>query len=173
MIKFKLIFVYLLFLFSYLFDFFFVFSGNILTQSFCDINDVATAKRLGQHVLLILKEDKPDSVLLHIGTNDVNHHNLYAVSTEKLASDIIEIDRTCKAFNVKEVFISSVLCRNEVILSSQINRTNELLNKLCKENDFNYISNSNITPSHLSKNGIHLNDIGTFKLGDNLSNMSM
>ena len=123
--------------------------------------------------MLILKEDKPDSVLLHIGTNDVNHHNLYAVSTEKLASDIIEIDRTCKAFNVKEVFISSVLCRNEVILSNQINRTNELLNKLCKENDFNYISNSNITPSHLSKNGIHLNDIGTFKLGDNLSNMSM
>ena len=152
---------------SSLFDFFFVFSGNILTQSFCDINDVATAKRLGQHVLLILKEDKPDSVLLHIGTNDVNHHNLYAVSTEKLAPDIIEIDSTCKGFNVKEVFISSVLCRNEVILSSQINRTNELLNKLCKENDFNYISNSNITPSHLSKNGIHLNDIGTFKLGDN------
>ena len=42
-----------------------------------------------------------------------------------------------------------------------------MLNKLCKENGFIYISNSNITPSHLSKDGIHLNDIGTFKLGDN------
>ena len=68
---------------------------------------------------------------------------------------------------MKEVFISSVLCQNEVILSNQINLTNELLNKLCKENGFIYISNSNITPSHLSKDGIHLNDIGTFKLGDN------
>ena len=129
--------------------------------------DGETTKRLGHHVLPILKEDKPDSVLIHIGTNDVNNHKLYAVSPEKLASDNMEIGRTCKSFNVKEVFISSVLCRNEVILSNQINRTNELLNKLCKENDFNYISNSNITPSHLSKDGIHLNDIGTFKLGDN------
>ena len=68
---------------------------------------------------------------------------------------------------MKEVFISSVLCQNEVILSNQINRTNKLLNKLCKENCFIYISNNNITPSHLSKDGIHLNDIGTFKLGDN------
>ena len=129
--------------------------------------DGATTKRLGHHVLPILKEDKPDSVLIHIGTNDVNNHKLYAVSPEKLASGIIEIGRTCKSFNVKEVFISSVLCWNEVILSNQFNCTNELLNKLCKENDFNYISNSNITPSHLSKDGIHLNDIGTFKLGDN------
>ena len=108
----------------------------------------------------ILKEDKPDSVLIHIDTNDVNNHKLYAISPEKLASDIIEIGRSCKSFNVKEEFKSSVLCRNDVILSNQINRTNELLNKLCKENDFNYISNSNITPSHYSKDGIRLNDIG-------------
>ena len=111
--------------------------------------DGATTKRLGHHDLSILKEDKPDSALIHIGTNDVNNHKLYAVSPEKLASDIIEIDRTCKSFNVKEVFVSSVLCRNEIILSNQLNRTNELLNKLCKENDFNHISNSNITSSHL------------------------
>ena len=115
----------------------------------------------------ILKEDKPYSVLIHIGTNDVNNNKLYAVSPEKLASDIIEIGCTWKSFNVKEVFISSVLCWNEVILSNQINRTNGLLNKLCKENDFNYVSNSNITPSHLSKGCVHLNDISTFKLGDN------
>ena len=47
------------------------------------------------------------------------------------------------------------------------NRTNKLPNKLCKENDFNYISNSKIAPSHLCKDGIHSNDIVTFKLGDN------
>ena len=82
--------------------------------------DGATTKRLGHHVLPILKEDKPYSVLMHVGTNDVNNHNLYAVSPEKLASGIIEIGRTCKSFKVKEVFISSVLCRNEVILSKQI-----------------------------------------------------
>ena len=122
---------------------------------------------MGHHVLPILKEDEPDSLLIHIGTSDINNHKLYTVSPEKLASDMIEIGRTCKSFNVKEEFISFVLCRNEVILSNQINRTNELLNKLCKENGFIYISNSNITPSHLSKDDIHLNDIGTFKLGDN------
>ena len=128
--------------------------------------DDATTKRLGHHVLPILKEDKPDSVLIHIGTNDINNRKLYAVSPGRLASDIIEIGRTCKSFKVKEVFISSVLCQNEVILSNQINPTNDFLNKLCKENGFIYISNSNITPSHLSKDGIHLNDIGTFRLGD-------
>ena len=44
-----------------------------------------------------------------------------------------------------------------------------MLNELCKEIDFNYISNSNITRSHLSKDGIHLHDNGTFKLGDNFA----
>ena len=67
---------------------------------------------------------------------------------------------------MKEVFNSSVLCRNEVILFNQINPTNELLNKLYQEKDFIYISNSNITLWHLSQGGIHVNDIGTFKLGD-------
>ena len=126
-----------------------------------------TTKRLGHHVLPILKEDKPDSVLIYIGTSDINNHKLYAASSEMLASDSIEIARTCKSCNMKEVFISSVLCWNEVILSNEIDRTSELLTKLCKGNDFIYISNSNITPQHLSKDGIHLNDIGTFKLGDN------
>ena len=132
-----------------------------------------TTRRLGHHVLPILKEDKPDSALIYIGTSDINNHKLYAASSEMLASDIIEIARTCKSCNMKEVFISSVLCWNEVILSNEIDRTSKLLTKLCKENDFIYISNSNITPQHLSKDGIHLNDIGTFKLGDNLLSMSM
>ena len=74
--------------------------------------DGTTTKQLGHHILPILKEDKPDSVLIHIGTNDVNNHKLYAVSPENLASDIIEISHTCKSFNMKEVFISSVLCWN-------------------------------------------------------------
>ena len=116
--------------------------------------DGATAKRLGHHILSILKDDKPDSVLIHIGINDINNHKLYGVSPEKLASDIIEIGRTFKSFNVKEVFIPSVLCRIKVILSNQINRTNELLNKLCKENVLFIFPTaiSLITPSHLSKN---------------------
>ena len=89
--------------------------------------DGATTKRLVHHVLPKMKEDKPDSVLIHIGTNDINNHKLYTVSPEKLASDI-DIGRTCKSFKLKEVFMSSILCQNEVILSNQINRTNELLN---------------------------------------------
>ena len=47
--------------------------------------DGATTKRLGHHVLPILKEDKPDSVLIHVGTNDINNRKLYAVSPKKLA----------------------------------------------------------------------------------------
>ena len=115
----------------------------------------------------ILKEDKPDSALIHISMSDINNQKLYEVSPEKLASDIIEIGHTWKSFNVKWVIILSALCQNEVILSGQINRTKDLLNRLCKKIDFIYISKSNITPSHLPKDGIQLNDIGTFKLGDN------
>ena len=47
--------------------------------------DGETTKRLGHHVLPILKEDKPDSVLIHVGTNDINNRKLYAVSPKKLA----------------------------------------------------------------------------------------
>ena len=135
--------------------------------------DGTTTKRLGQPVWLILKEDKPDSVLTYIDTNDINNHKLYAVSPGKLASDIIKIGRSCISFNVKEVFISSVLCQNEVILSNQFYRSNELLNKLCKENGFIYILIRNITPSHLSKYGIHLTDLVLSSWEIILSSMSM
>ena len=64
--------------------------------------DGATTKRLVHHVLPKMKEDKPDSVLIHIGTNDINNHKFYAVSPEKLALGIIKIGRTCKSFNVKK-----------------------------------------------------------------------
>ena len=57
--------------------------------------DSVMAKRLGHHILPKLREDKPDSVLIHICTNNISHHKLYAVSPEKLASDNIEIGRTC------------------------------------------------------------------------------
>ena len=120
-----------------------------------------------------IERDKPDSMLIHIGTNDINNHKLYAASPGKLPSDIIKIGRSCMLFNVKEVFISSALCQNELILSNQFNRSNELLNKLCKESGFIYILIRNITPSHLSKDGIYLTELVLSSWDIILSSMSM
>ena len=79
----------------------------------------ATAKHLHHYSLPTLKEDHPDTVIVHVGFNDLSPKdgNLEFVNTEEVSKEIIEIGRTC----VKHVATSSlyrVLFVTEIIESN-------------------------------------------------------
>ena len=68
----------------------------------------ATAQRFNHYILPKLHEDKPDVVLLHIGSNDINNHTKDKINTEKITEGITNTGESCIDLGVKEVIISSI-----------------------------------------------------------------
>ena len=59
---------------------------------------------------------------------------------------------------MKDVVISSILPKKNIALTCLVNNS---LREQCVLNGFGFISNDNISRTHLWKDGIHLEDLGT------------
>ena len=111
-----------------------------------------------------LFKNNPESVIIHIGTND---------STKSSSRELLD-----KMLELKS-FISSNLPTSKVIISSPVLRTDngkamltlKNLNKLMKELKINIIDNDNIKEQHLGRKGLHLNSKGTSRLAMNFIEM--
>ena len=101
---------------------------------------------MNHNILPTLHEDHPDVVLLHIGSTDINNQTTDRKTTENLTGDIINTGKSCIDLGVKEVVISSILPKKNIAL---------------RMNGFGFISNDNISRTHLWKDGIYLEDLGT------------
>ena len=108
-------------------------------------------------------DDKPDAVIIHIGTNNI----LTKANHEEIARNIIKIGLNCKNHGVNDVVISSVFAKKNPDLNALRRRVNDSLGDLCSTNGFGYICNDAITTEYLWKDGIHLQDLGTNILSSN------
>ena len=133
--------------------------NNSLEKSHAVLKDFdgANIKRLSDHILPYLHEDKPDSVILHIGTKDIQPN--MDSTPEKLSDEIINLSQICKQSGVKNVYVSSILPKNDSRLSHFVSKVNNLLADKCKRYDVIFIFNESIRTGYLAKDGIHLNDI--------------
>ena len=95
-------------------------------------------------------DDKPDAVIIHIGTNNI----LTKANHEEIARNIIKIGLNCKNHGVN-VVISSVFAKKNPNLNALRRRVNDSLRDLCSTNGFGYICNDAITTEYLLKDGIH------------------
>ena len=127
----------------------------------------AKSKRLNHYVLPTLHGDHSDVVLLHTGSNDINNQTKDRVNIEKLTWDIINIGKCCIDLDMKEVVISSILPKRNIALTRLTRQVNDSLREQCVLNGFGFISNDNISRTHLWKDGIHLEDLGTNILAGN------
>lgn len=134
-------------------------SGKAFFKTFSGAN----TKQLSHYIIPTLVDDKPDSIIIHVGTNDI----LNNANDSELANNIIKIAIICKQHGVNDVFISSVLVKKSPRLNAVVRRVNDLLRDLCKTNGFHFINNDAITTDYLWKDGIHLQDIGTDTLSSN------
>ena len=78
---------------------------------------------------------------------------------EKLSDEIINLSQICKQSGVKNVYVSSILPKNDSRLSHFVSKVNNLLADKCKRYDVIFIFNESIRTGYLAKDGIHLNDI--------------
>ena len=104
----------------------------------------------------------PDVILVHIGTNDCS---------SKWSYDVYD--------DLKDFFvhINSLLPRAEIVISLPTYRTDNskanvtLTNfsfNLVRNNEFNYLDNSNIYEQHLGKKGLHFNSKGVKQIAKNI-----
>ena len=127
----------------------------------------AKAEDLNYHIMPSLLREKPDIVLINIGSNDINFKNL-TIDLCDLAQQIIDLGFLCKQYGVKEVIISSIIPKKSVRLTCLIRELNEKLKNLCEKNQMFFLSNDNIDSSQICNDGIHLTDTGVNMLADNL-----
>ena len=120
---------------------------------------------MNHYTLPTLHKDHPDVVLLQISSNDINKQD--RIKTEKLTGDIINIGKSCIDLDKKEVVISSILPKNNIALTCLIQQVNDSLREQWILNGFNFISNDNISRTHLQKDEIHFEDLGTNILAGN------
>ena len=68
----------------------------------------ATASRLNFYVKGMISEDKPDTIIICGGTNNLTEKSQ---SAEEIADEILEIVNTCRRKGVGNIYVSSLTCR--------------------------------------------------------------
>ena len=122
--------------------------------------DGATSSKLAHYCVHTLMNDKPDCVIINIGTNDLNKLESY-----NIFGNIINIVGICKSYGVNEVYVSGIIFRENHKL--KLSEINEFLSRRQSVNNFKYINNDRIGKENLWNIGIHLNKSGTIILANN------
>ena len=125
------------------------------------------SKHLNHHVVPSLIDDKPQAVIIHCGTNDLQS----SLSEEEIASQIINVGVTCKTHEVSKVVVSGIIYRANPILNSKRCRVNEILKTKSMENGFEFFDRKNLARHHLYRDGIYLLDSGIKQLANNYINI--
>ena len=82
----------------------------------------------------------PDRVIIHEGTNDLRSSQ----APETIAKNIIDIAKSSTT-NKNEILVSSIVPRRDN-MNGQGRQINNILQKLCVENNFAYVNHGNIKP---------------------------
>ena len=78
--------------------------------------------------------------MLDIGSNDVINQTKDKINNEKLTEDIINLGKFYINLGMKEVIISSILPRNNIVLTHLILQVNDILREHCILNGLGFIS---------------------------------
>ena len=121
-----------------------------------------TADEIRHYACKPLYDAKPSQVIVIAGTNDIQRDVQpgSTVNEHQVVEDLLAIARTAKEAGAEKIFVSAVMVRHGHQYRNPIIRVNNLLQKRCSEEGFNYMDQSDITSSHISMDGVHLNFMG-------------
>ena len=66
------------------------------------------------YVVPILEDEKRESIMIHIDSNDINKTVHDNVNSEDLAQQIVNTAKKCRSFGANNIAISSILMRKNV-----------------------------------------------------------
>ena len=108
-----------------------------------------------------LEDNSPDSIILHVGTNNLKNKE----SVEDIANDIMDIAIFIR--NEKtNIFVSGITVRNDRL--NDIGKSvNSLLKRRCDKEKICFVGNANINVGILNNCGLYLNELGATCLVNN------
>ena len=106
--------------------------------------------------------EKPDQIVLHVGTNDIGK-----LTTHQIADSIVNLAREIENNSDAQVMVSELITRSDESSSCDVAEVNKRLLKFCKQQDWTLIRHNNIRQSDLNKGGLHLNERGTSRMFNN------
>ena len=130
----------------------------------------ANTNQLDYYVVPLLVDEKPDNVVIHIGSNDITKFNYNNVNAEELAHRIINICLKFTSYAVSNIAVSFILKRSSFNINQGIYQVNNILKLLCRISDFSYICNYLVNEKYLWKEGLHQTNEGSYLLLDNFIN---
>ena len=74
-------------------------------------------------------EDRPDIVIIHIGSNDITHNTVDQIDENDIVTRIINIGKKFLSYDVKEVIILSILIKRQFKLTKIIRQVNDFQKK--------------------------------------------
>ena len=116
----------------------------------------ANTKQLDYYVVATLVDETPQTVVMHIGSNNITESTIRQINLDDLAQKIIDIGLKCRSYRVRYIAISSILVRSNIRLNQVISKANNILKVLCATNGFNFMCNDEIGSKMVWKDGLHL-----------------
>ena len=115
-----------------------------------------------------LESGNYDSGILHFGVNDLLQKTLSRSDTiENLIENIRKAAVKCMSHGVSKAFVSTIV-RNKRIPESLLEEVNEKISFMCKNNNFIFVDNSNISNIYLFDDALHLVESGRCILVNNV-----
>ena len=80
----------------------------------------ANTKQLGYYVVPTLVDETPQTVIIHIGSNDITESKIKHINLDDLAQKAIDIGLRCRSYGLRNIAISSILVRSSICLNQFI-----------------------------------------------------
>ena len=121
----------------------------------------STTEDMKTYIQPPVKKD-PDRVIIHVGINDLRSSQ----DLETVAKNIIDIAKNSTT-DKNEILVSSIVPRRDN-LNGKGRQVNNILQKLCVENNFAYMNHESIKSlQHCNYGGLYLNTAGSKILAEN------
>ena len=128
------------------------FKGDgVYFKSFPGVN----TNKLDYYSISMPVDEKPNTIIIHIGSNNITKSNYQLINPYEVAKGILNIGLKWNNYGVNEIAISSILVKSNSNLNKVIKQINFSL-RLFKAYGFAFICNKNIDKNRLWKDGIYL-----------------
>ena len=117
-----------------------------------------------------LNDNRPDQVIVIAGTNDLSRevYTGYTLTEYDIVERILTIARCARSTGARKFYVSGILVRHGFHYQNIVIRVNRLLEERCREEQFIYMDQSDISSRHISIDGIHPNFFGQTILKRNI-----
>ena len=104
---------------------------------------------------------RPSKLIIFAGCNDVSRAHKDKKDNIDIVNSVITMAMGGKKNGCNDVYVSSILTRRGQQHCETIQRINTMLENVCKAKGLIYLSHSDVSPDHISGDGIHPNVKGT------------